>query len=254
MEDHTAFVLEHAIANWRQHLGQSPSYRAENLTELESHLRDSVASLTSRGLTDEEAFLVGARRMGTMQALEPEFTKVNGREIWLRRLLWMLVGIQAYGLLSALSGALSRTGSQFLMVSLMRPGAEAIGADAAFLGSPISIAGSALFFFADLVTLATVAAVSWWPLRRNKDRAGQWARGRGGLVVGAVVFCVAMIVCVALGQVNYALLARSASPATVGKIALSASMANLVLHPLKIIALAALTVWLARRQIRRVAA
>ena len=68
MENQTEFDLNRAMATWRQQLGQSPAYREENLEELESHLRDSIATLAGKGLTDEEAFLVATRRVGAPRA------------------------------------------------------------------------------------------------------------------------------------------------------------------------------------------
>src|SRR5206468_12097440 len=51
------FDLNAALRQWRESLGQSPHVRPENLDELESHLRDSVASLQTKGLAADEAFL-----------------------------------------------------------------------------------------------------------------------------------------------------------------------------------------------------
>ncbi|MBM3883887.1 MAG: hypothetical protein FJ387_29985 [Verrucomicrobia bacterium] len=88
MEDQTDFDLNRAIRHWRGQLGQSPAYRAENLEELEAHLRDSVSGLMGKGLTEEEVFLVATRRIGASGALEPEFAKINdpgagaGRRWW----------------------------------------------------------------------------------------------------------------------------------------------------------------------------
>src|ERR1043165_8539789 len=58
MEATTPFDLNQAIQRWRENLGQSPAFRSENLFELESHLRDSIATLQRQGLSDEEALLV----------------------------------------------------------------------------------------------------------------------------------------------------------------------------------------------------
>jgi hypothetical protein len=83
------FDLIAAIHDWRLNLSQSPQFRPENLNELESHLRDSVASLQSKGLSAEESFLIGARRVGSASALEREFAAENGGRGWrnvLRRL------------------------------------------------------------------------------------------------------------------------------------------------------------------------
>src|ERR1039457_5316434 len=98
MENPTTFDLNNAICRWRDGLRQSPHFREENLAELEAHLRDSVAELQGRGLPDEEAFLLATRRLGNPARLDSEFAKVNRRQVWLHRVLWMLVGIQVWGL------------------------------------------------------------------------------------------------------------------------------------------------------------
>ena len=103
----TPFDLNHAVHQWRENLGHSPAFRSENLNELESHLRDSIGALRGKGLSDDEAFLIAARRIGSATALEPEFAKVNAREVWLNRVMWMLFGIQAWGLISGLAGTVS---------------------------------------------------------------------------------------------------------------------------------------------------
>jgi hypothetical protein len=87
------FDLNAEIQAWRNSLSASPELRPENLDELESHLRDSVAALRDQGLTDAEAFLIATQRIGSPTALQPEFAKVNAREVWLDRLLWMALGI-----------------------------------------------------------------------------------------------------------------------------------------------------------------
>jgi hypothetical protein len=80
------FELESQIRKWRGHLRSSGSLGEEGLEELESHLRDSIDDLTSRGVTTEEAFLLSVRRMGDTEALSNEFAKVSTESLW-RQLL-----------------------------------------------------------------------------------------------------------------------------------------------------------------------
>ena len=63
-EEETVFELESQIRKWRAHLQTNTSVGAQDLEELESHLRDSVDDLTGRGIDQEEAFLVSIRRLG----------------------------------------------------------------------------------------------------------------------------------------------------------------------------------------------
>jgi len=92
MENETSFDLNCAIQRWRGELAKSASFRADDLEELESHLRDSESSLRAQGLTAEEAFLIAVRRTGSGDALAAEFATINGSSVWLDRLLWMTTG------------------------------------------------------------------------------------------------------------------------------------------------------------------
>lgn len=80
------FELEAQIRKWRGHLRAAVSFGEEELEELESHLRDSVDELSSRGLSEEEAFLVAVRRLGDAESLSREFGKVSTERVW-RQLL-----------------------------------------------------------------------------------------------------------------------------------------------------------------------
>ena len=165
MENSPPFDLNNAINCWRDGLYQAPHFREDNLDELEAHLRDSVAEFQSRGLTNEEAFLLGTRRLGQPAGLELEFGKINRGQVWLHRLLWMLVGIQGWGMLTTMSR---------------------VAADSAVLGGMIgfgyhspgthprpagSLFATALFGLADLLILTGFIAGSWWLVRRLENAA-----------------------------------------------------------------------------------
>jgi len=92
MENETSFDLNGAIQRWRMELTKSASFRADDLEELESHLRDSESSLRAQGLTAEEAFLIAIRRTGSGDVLAAEFATINATSVWLDRLLWMTTG------------------------------------------------------------------------------------------------------------------------------------------------------------------
>jgi hypothetical protein len=92
MENTTQFDLNASIVHWRTDMEKCPAIRPEDMDELESHLRDSVATLESRGLSTYEAFWVAKNRIGTTDSLDLEFGKVNANEVWLTRVLWMIIG------------------------------------------------------------------------------------------------------------------------------------------------------------------
>ena len=85
----TPFDLSDAMRPWRENLSGSPALRAEDVDELESHLRDSIASLETRGLSAREAFWVGASRIGPTDGLDSEFAMLNAERVWLDRAEWL---------------------------------------------------------------------------------------------------------------------------------------------------------------------
>ncbi len=107
MENPATFDLNQAIQQWRQQLAASPAIRQDDVDELESHLRDSVAAMESKGLTPAEAFWIARHRLGTGDSLQSEFGKVNTSQIWLDRTLWMIVGFLGIGAVSSVTYSLS---------------------------------------------------------------------------------------------------------------------------------------------------
>ena len=85
METTTPFDLNRAIRQWRENLGHSPAFRHENLDELEAHMRDSIATLQTHGLSGKEAFSIAAHRLGCCDLLGLEFSKVNVDAVWRTR-------------------------------------------------------------------------------------------------------------------------------------------------------------------------
>lgn len=164
METTTAFDLNHEIARWRQTLGQSPAVRADNLEELEAHLRDTVEGLEGKGLSTEEAFVLASRRLGPAKPIEAEFAKVNPGGIWLHRVLWMLIGVQAWALIggvsrlvadAALFGGATVAGPEFIPTSLTIPSL---------------ILPGGLFLAVQLLTIVALIGLAWLFLR-SSDRA-----------------------------------------------------------------------------------
>lgn len=86
------FQLENELRAWRTRFDRLESMREQDVEELEQHIRDSVAKLTSQGLSEEEAFLVATHRIGKPTTIGSEYGKINGYHIWSQRLFWMLAG------------------------------------------------------------------------------------------------------------------------------------------------------------------
>jgi hypothetical protein len=163
MENTTSFDLNLAIQNWRENLAQSPAFRSENLDELESHLRDSIATLQTRELSAEESFAVAAKRIGKGGALESEFGKMNEMAIWQDRLFWMLIGNQVWFFVSGAIGLVTRNALFF--------GLKGVGYD---FKSAIHIVPATLSIFLQLAGFAGSLALCWWLFCRKGRRVGGW--------------------------------------------------------------------------------
>ena len=121
MESSPLFDLNEAIRRWRERLIQLRSFGADDLEELENHLRESVAELQAGGLGLEEAFLVASERLGPDRRLAQEYAKTNARRIWTGRAVWILGGVVASKVLTALVG----TGLGFVFNAIMWLGLDA---------------------------------------------------------------------------------------------------------------------------------
>ena len=71
------FDLEKAIGTWRHALYQRRAFNADDLDELEQHLRDHVEAQLADGSTPEGAYRAALARLGTPGDLIPEYQKVQ---------------------------------------------------------------------------------------------------------------------------------------------------------------------------------
>jgi len=109
--------LDELISRWKSGLNLQENILADDIDELEDHLRMGISHLVSLGLSEEEAFLIAARRIGTGANLEAEFEKVNTGSLWIHRLRWMVIGILGFQALSTVWAFLARAGSSWLLMS-----------------------------------------------------------------------------------------------------------------------------------------
>jgi len=243
MENPTSFDLNRAIQQWRENLGQSPAFRSENLNELESHLRDSVATFETRWLSSEEAFLVAARRIGASSALEPEFGKVNGQAIWLDRFFWMLMGNQVWAFISGAIGLV--TGNALLL------GLHGVGYDFKSHGHAILVA---LFTLVHLAGFAGSLALCWWLFYRKGQRFGRWLNRllyrRATWVLAFVTLYLLSLSIPLISGGAVTLLFTAFGRETVGEIVLPESYSSIIMHVTTPVVFIGLTLFLARKRFR----
>ncbi|WP_327001258.1 permease prefix domain 1-containing protein [Dactylosporangium sp. NBC_01737] len=104
--------LEAQIGQWRQYVQRRRELQTPDADELEDHLRGSVDELVAAGLSEDEAFLVAVKRMGSLDELSREFAREHSERLWKqlvltgepgtpaadtrsRRTLWVMIGCAA---------------------------------------------------------------------------------------------------------------------------------------------------------------
>jgi len=71
------FDLGQSIAKYVQRVADQGSLTGSDAAELSSHLMDATDDLQRGGLSQEEAFMIGCKRLGDEQLLDAEYSKVN---------------------------------------------------------------------------------------------------------------------------------------------------------------------------------
>ncbi len=77
-------MLEDRIQEWRSYLHRREAIDATDVDELEDHLRSQVADLRGAGLDEDEAFLIGVKRLGELDTLSREFAREHSERLWKR--------------------------------------------------------------------------------------------------------------------------------------------------------------------------
>jgi hypothetical protein len=74
--------VEEQIVEWRAYVAGAPAVNGRDVDELEDHLRHQMAELVEAGLAPDEAFLIGVKRMGALDALSREFAREHSGRLW----------------------------------------------------------------------------------------------------------------------------------------------------------------------------
>ena len=77
-------ALDERISEWRAHVLRREAILAEDVDELEDHLRSQVTELEGAGLSEDEAFLIAVKRMGSLDSISHEFAQEYSERLWKR--------------------------------------------------------------------------------------------------------------------------------------------------------------------------
>ena len=245
MKEETTFDLNRAIQQWRENLGQSPAFRNENLHELETHLRDSISKFQEHGLSPEEAFTLAEKRIGESYALETEFGKMNRKNVWLDRVLWMLIGIQTWGLVSTVTHSITRSALSFAWMKA-EPANYPYGL--ADMALRVIVSG-----IAQIVAVGICVAICWWLITRKAPGIGAWMREnlsqRSMMVKTCIRLSFLVVVAYFLSFSLQVLPSRYLPPGDYSRAAIYVSYSNLFVGPLQIITTIVFILVLARKRL-----
>lgn len=90
MNSKTQFDTDREILDWKNSLLSSGNFTDENVTELESHLKDEIDNIHSTELNVEEKFLIAQKRIGYEDTLNAAFNPKG--KLGFQKLSW---GLQA---------------------------------------------------------------------------------------------------------------------------------------------------------------
>ncbi len=76
------FELESNIREWSDNLRLRGNLKETDILELENHLRDEIEDFLKAGLSEDEAFLISVKRLGSVDKLSMEYSKVNTEKLW----------------------------------------------------------------------------------------------------------------------------------------------------------------------------
>ncbi len=77
-----ASELEGQIASWSAYLRRRRAVAGPDVDELEGHLRDQIDDLVRAGLSDDEAFFVAIKRIGSLDEVSREYAREHSDRLW----------------------------------------------------------------------------------------------------------------------------------------------------------------------------
>lgn len=247
MESKTPFDLNRAIQQWRENLAQSPAVCREDMHELETHLRDSIADLHARNLSVEEAFWVASKRFGSDTSVEGEFEKVNAKNIWLDRVFWMLGGYLVFGLVGGLLHTLGASALSFGFSWLQS--AHLFSPDNPTQINPTIVAIFTVVYFLMFV----LTLISCWHLftrsgRRYANLMTNNMRRPGRIALMGIVVAIVAFVMRIVQYIGPALTARYLPYDHYQGIIMGQAYGNMFSSIIELLTFVVIALWLARRR------
>jgi hypothetical protein len=74
--------VDEKISDWREFVSSNGAVSTHDADELEGHLRDQIDELSERGLAEDEAFLIGVKRLGNVDELTREYAREHMDRLW----------------------------------------------------------------------------------------------------------------------------------------------------------------------------
>ena len=154
------FELNQQIDRWLTELSEQSNLTVDDRCELRSHLLDSVDSLTATGLSQQEAFLVATHRLGSVESLQTEFSKLNRSSPRQREVALGVMGAFGFVVITSCIQAISSAFS-WVILNWWRD-------------SPLT-PYMATGFYSGLLGLI---GMGWLRFSRQAEKAGPWYFGR----------------------------------------------------------------------------
>ncbi|KUH84861.1 permease prefix domain 1-containing protein [Mycobacterium sp. IS-1556] len=134
-------ALESQIGQWRGYVERHRAISAADADEMEDHLRNQIADLSSAGLMSDEAFLVAVKRMGNVHSISREFAQEHSDRLWKQLVLTAEPGADGRQQRSEL----------FVVLALALGGAVALNVGSAVLGEEVFARNAGLFVLPFLI-------------------------------------------------------------------------------------------------------
>jgi hypothetical protein len=200
-----------------------------------------MARLQTGELSAEESFLIATRRIGEGRQLEMEFGKLNRNSVWLDRLLWMLIGLQAWTFATGSIGSITS--------NLMALGWSNTNYHWREGGITLPVV---LFTLVRLLSTGASIWLCWWVIFRKGGRFNQWLRlkleRRSSFIGYSIAVCLLFLSVQALMVAVPMYLRWKFSPAVIGETNMYLNYSQAVVHFTMMIGMIAFTLSLTRKR------